>query len=203
MRYNPVCRSERIARERGRVILAENAGVDANLGNKFDFLFEDAMRRVSHQQIIDRAVTDSECTFRPDIKVSQRQHSSTPGDRCKRRQLSRNVSPFLAGRLTVDSSTGQPLYHPRVGRPPKGQRNAAGLPIGEYLYEQQQQNKKETRRPKEEKGLQIQAESKKLVENRKVENFVSIFKTLDGDADGVISAKNISVSGKLIARRSV
>ena len=34
----------------------------------------------------------------------------------------------------VDPATGQPFFHPQVGRGPKHQRNEQNMPIGDYLH---------------------------------------------------------------------
>lgn len=100
------------------------------------------------------------------------------------------------GRLypTNDDKTGQLLYKPKVGRPPRYRRNATQLPIGEYLYGQKGKAKK--KRTEEGHELKIAQESKKIVQNRKVENFASIFGLLDSDSDGLISAKNVNIAGE-------
>lgn len=103
-----------------------------------------------------------------------------------------------------DKNTGQPLFRPRVGRPPLSKRDFENLPVTEKLYLEGQKMKhiKEEKiknelhkreysasRPK------IQDKSEELLEQKKARKFHEIFQIIDSDGDGVISAERIDISG--------
>lgn len=198
-------KSERMAFERSKNISMESiAENQANLllNNKFEFLFEDAKRRQSHHDKVVQVIPDAECTFHPNIIPSQQNHASisTISERNPK-----NISPEKSKHLTevVDNKTGQPFFKPKVGRPPKNDRNTASLPIGDYLYAQNKikdeklETKKNVEKEKEyveRQASHVQQTSKKIVENRKIGIFQEIFKQLDKDCDGSISAKNIDIA---------
>eukprot|EP00936_MAST-01D_sp_MAST-1D-sp1_P001053 g1053.t1 len=86
-----------------------------------------------------------------------------------------------------DPQTGQRLFQPRVGRGPVFERNAAGLPIGEFLFSARHEfHDARSRIAKAEAdelhrnrtSKKISKESERLVEKMKLNAFWEIFETL-------------------------
>ena len=159
--------------------------------NKFDFLFEDAKRRKLNQERVEKFTRNNECTFRPKIA----NHFATY-------KKSQAKKPRVA-----EIMVNQPLHRPKTGRGPRTQRNQEGTDIGEYLYLQSKAKQKLMKLlVKEEltKGKLlrnrsfVQNQSKKMVDNKKITSFKSIFNALDNDSDGKISTRNISLIGTYI-----
>lgn len=154
--------------------------------DKFDLLFEDAKRRkeLSKRQ----GSKEPECTFQPNIGSSQSKLKGSVKFRKPERK-----------KISTEKLEGDLSYRPKVGRPPKVSRNGVKTSIGEYLYSEGR--KKVNRRivlqtqamlqelQQHNKSF-VQKTSSKMLENKKRSTFGSIFKTLDQDSDGIISAKN-------------
>ncbi len=204
-------RSERIASERNKDLSTEMGEARASqlLGSKFEFLFEDAKRRHNCQQRMKEIVADTECTFHPNIQQSQAQRTSVSSRHAGNSSFlggkSRSVAPETA---EVDPSTGQAFFRPKVGRAPKNDRNLACLPIGDYLYAQNKRKGEKIEKKREEEVTRakqgcnssyVREESKRIVEGKKTETFTEIFYLLDNDADGIISAKSVNISGTFLA----
>eukprot|EP00826_Nyctotherus_ovalis_P057473 TRINITY_DN7857_c0_g3_i4.p1 TRINITY_DN7857_c0_g3~~TRINITY_DN7857_c0_g3_i4.p1 ORF type:complete len:510 (-),score=132.56 TRINITY_DN7857_c0_g3_i4:528-2057(-) len=154
--------------------------------NKFDMLFEDAKRRkeLSKKQ----KGREPECTFQPNIDSSQ----------SKLKGLVKFCKPERK-KSSTENVGGELSHRPKVGRPPKVSRNGAKTSIGEYLYSEGKRKVNRRVVLQTQAMLQelqqhnrsfVQKESSKMLENRKRSTFGSIFKTLDQDSDGIISAKN-------------
>jgi len=203
-------KSAKLADSRSRMVSAINStGNEPWISkDKFEFLFEDAKRRQNHHNRLEKLAPHEECTFHPNIETSQR--NSLCFSSGKKPAISRNKN--LQQNETapvVDEKTGQPLFKPKTGRAPKILRNDAKLPIGEYLYAQ---NNKKTRflnvlKEEEENKIKeihnsshVQQESKKMVESRKISGFNNLFSLLDNDSDGIISARNIDISSIFFRR---
>ncbi len=164
--------------------------------SKFEFLFEDAKRRHNHQEKLRKIVSDAECTFHPNIWQS-RQPGTFSTHRNKEGQNQSPVAAPAVERGKIDPSTGQKYFTPKVGRPPKKNRNAGRLSIGEYLYSQKKRKDVEKQpQPKASVNMSyMQEESKRILEGKKAEAFAAIFARLDKDADGVITAKSVNIAG--------
>jgi len=184
--------------------------------NKFEFLFEDAKRRQNQHEEFKNIVPDSECTFQPNIYMSQKNHQSInqTSDRNLYAKSVSRVRPITAhpeNSEKIDKQTGQALFKPKVGRPPRVDRNIGALPVGDYLYAQskrmrEMQNKKQAEIEKEKsKSLcsvsLIQEESRQMVEGRKEAIFSEIFNILDKDGDNIISAKTVNISGIFFVKK--
>ena len=180
------------------------------LGNKFEFLFEDAKKRQDHQDKVTKMIADTECTFHPNINVSQQQHSSASSINNEKAAKDRPATAAMVAEVAntvkekIDPRTGQAYFKPKVGRPPRNDRNSACLPIGDYLYAQNKRKEEIISRKKDEEKVKTKAsanvshvrdESNKIIEAKKTENFVEVFQLLDKDADGIISAKSVNISG--------
>lgn len=100
-----------------------------------------------------------------------------------------------------DPQTGEPLFQPKVGRAPKVGRNNGGLPIGDYLYNQQYKIADSKRRLAENHQRSVHANmarsgenSHAMVENMMRRRLEDIFRRLDNDGDGLISSAKIDIS---------
>lgn len=179
-------RSTKLVNSRNQQI-SSSLGIVTTPSTKFNYLFEDAKRRMILQANSSKYLQNHECTFHPSINHSQRT-SKTPSQHKKFEQ----------------KTNGEQLYHPKTGRPPKKGRNENKDPIGTYLYLEGQRRaslksilrKKET---KEECKIHnksfVQEESKKLMKNRKRLIIEKIFKDLDQDLDGFITTGDIHFAG--------
>jgi len=163
------------------------------LENKFEFLFEDARRRQQYQQKVCEIVDDKECTFRPNISMSRKKHASIDIPKTKQ-----EPKKFNNGQ-----SIDKERFKPKIGRPPKNDRNKSALPIGEYLYEKNKEMKEHMNKMKEDEIKKAKAdcnfsftgkESNQIIEGRKGEIFKEVFNLLDNDEDGIISYKSIDTS---------
>lgn len=116
---------------------------------KFESLYQDAMRRNERQLNIYAACIDAECTFQPDIesnKLNKRRLSS--GSREKRvfERLSQGLNSsrersqmMMANSQTLtndlyDPETGQQFFKPKVGRAPRHQLRPHIGATHEMLY---------------------------------------------------------------------
>jgi len=185
-------RSEKLASELNNNISVEWGGKQENImaESKFEFLFEDAKRRQKYQQRVQEINPDKECTFQPNIYTSKRPLMSQ-----SKLLTSKAETPLSQ----ISQNTGQEFFRPKIGRPPKNNRNIACLPIGDYLYAQNK--KKENIQPIDDhKVKECNVHSKKMsnqiIEDKKTEIFKDVFNLLDRDGDGVISAKTANVTSK-------
>ena len=199
-----------MANERSRVVYAEafssndQQNANALMNNKFEFLFEDAKRRKTHQERVNQVVLDNECTFRPNIRLSQQQKRSSVANVSEKKTPSKSHIKRRPNPDNIDLSTGQALYKPKVGRPPKIDRNAECLPIGDYLFSDKKRKdemlsliKREEDERAKESAPRIEKTSNKIIEKLKIDTFTHIFNVVDNDSDGIISAKNIDVSSNI------
>jgi len=148
-----------------------------------------------------------ECTFKPATNsylgsplanTTFEQRSKKFEDRLDRinyiRQAKQEAEVF-------DPETGEPLFHPKIGRAPKQSRNNGNLPIGDYLYNQQYKMADSKRRLYENQQRSIQENmprlggySQAIVENMMRRRLEDIFRKLDSDGDGYISSAKIDIS---------
>jgi hypothetical protein len=87
-------------------------------------LYEDSKRRIEFQKSVTKLNADSECSFKPNIKISQKRVRS-------RTSIKRHLcySPFNFGELKKEK------FKPMIGRPQKTLRNPQKKPIGNYLHD--------------------------------------------------------------------
>ncbi len=102
-----------------------------------------------------------------------------------------------------DEETGQPLFQPKIGRPPLAKRDNDNIPVTEKLYRdgkhkkyiQEEKIKEEfEKRNHSATKPKIQDKSEELLEQKKARKFHEVFQILDEDGDGIISAENINIS---------
>ena len=212
--------SEKLIMERSRQYLEESAHNLDSSGNqtftsargldKFMLLYDDAIKRKERKDYIYSKCLDSECTFHPDL-VANRQFDDSrytdPDsivDRLAKPSKARDRSRFkYLQEEKYDKETGQPLFHPKVGRPPLAKRDTDNLPIAEKLYYDNavRQEKKEVIKRindfNQEKSANmkiVQEKSEELLDQKKARKFHEIFSVLDSDGDGIISAEKIDIS---------
>ena len=110
----------------------------------------------------------------------------------RKEEIKNSVSDF-------DALTGQPLYKPITGRPPKNRSKLKSESIGDYLYSLNKksslnssaiQEKSETLDPE---VSMVQYKSNQLVDKLRKDCFCAVFGLLDTDSDGVISTEKVAV----------
>ncbi|CAI2384299.1 unnamed protein product [Moneuplotes crassus] len=219
-------KSDRIIQERSRQFLEESSRMaespnfsqefegsfmtSGNKLNKFNLLYDDAMKRMQRQDEIYSRCLDSECTFQPDVSKGNHYDGYYPEDfgnfaeRLSKPSTRKEKSKIMHLQdQCYDKTTGQPLFRPRTGRPPLAKRDYENMPVTEKLYQEGQKRKHQ----KEEKIKQewdrrnhsanrhkIQDKSEELLEQKKARKFHQIFQSLDVDGDGEISAEKIDIS---------
>lgn len=101
-----------------------------------------------------------------------------------------------------DPESGQPFFRPRVGRGPKA-RPTDPRTVGQHLYEHSkalrdkiEAKKRQALESKEQQAKTVftREQTNRIVEKRKLQRFAEIFKQLDSDHDGQISANRIDIS---------
>ncbi|CAI2384022.1 unnamed protein product [Moneuplotes crassus] len=221
-------KSDHIIQERSRQFLEESSRMaesphnfsqnfetsymtSENKLNKFNLLYDDAIKRKQRKDEIYSRCLDSQCTFQPDLTKGNRYDSYYPenhgdfGDRLSKPSTIKEKSRMrhLQDEF-YDKESGQPLFRPKVGRPPLSKRDFENLPVTEKLYMEAQHK----RHLKEEKIKQnfskrdtsdsrpkIQDKSEEILEQKKARKFHQIFQILDAESNGVISADKIDISG--------
>ncbi len=170
--------------------------------NRYGLLFEDAKRRVIHMKRISQTVSDLECTFSPNTRLTKcypREHES------EKTFLQRNEI-FLLGReerkhRAESQSSKSFTFSPSVGRAPRQMRREPSLPIGEYLYQRQIHAPCCERSQSVGRICTVTAAngemSKTLVDNRVECCFRKIFEVLDSDSDGKITGGDANVEGTM------
>lgn len=216
--------SERMIMERSRQYIEENMGVgtqsneSSNLGNsymsanskldKFMLLYDDALKRKQRKEEIYAKCLDSECTFQPDVMRGQfwdsQMDSQGFAERLSKVPKGRDRSRIkYLHEEKYDKNTGQPLFHPKVGRPPLARRDNEHLPVTEKLYQDSIKRKEQKEAEKTHKEFErersvnrkvVQNKSEELLDQKKARKFHEIFMMLDSDGDGIISAERIDIS---------
>eukprot|EP00831_Metopus_contortus_P067466 TRINITY_DN6020_c0_g1_i1.p1 TRINITY_DN6020_c0_g1~~TRINITY_DN6020_c0_g1_i1.p1 ORF type:complete len:433 (-),score=102.28 TRINITY_DN6020_c0_g1_i1:546-1844(-) len=95
--------------------------------SRFSFLFEDANKRKEYQNRLEKIVPDTECTFHPDIAVSQAQYTS-------KSFLYENKQIKSPSKMLQPSPNPEEYFHPKICRGPSADRSRRGAPIGDRLY---------------------------------------------------------------------
>lgn len=139
--------SEKMIMERSRQYLEESAAILSNSQDsshhnpnssvltankkldKFMLLYDDAIKRKQRKDNIYSNCLDSECTFTPDVINSKYNEStySHPDDVTDRLAQPSKIKEHLKIKYMheelYDKETGQPLFMPKVGRPPLAKRD--------------------------------------------------------------------------------
>ena len=175
------------------VIARIAANIDSSFSfsqNKFDKLFEDAKRKEINRENIRKNSKNEACTFRPTINSSSSFSSVHKLAPKKPRQSNLMVN--------------QPSYRPKTGRGPRLNRSTDKTKIGNSLYSQNEVKIKLINDLREREIMKdqqlcnksyVQVISDKLINNKKIENFKTIFALLDKDWDGKISKRSVSIVG--------
>jgi len=170
---------------------------------RFEQLFEDAQRRKLLEGKRQGMIPDAECTFSPNVELTHEFNSTELGKRKQilfsEERLYKKKKALQNSESNIDLKTGQQLYHPLIGRPPKNRSKSKGENIGDYLYAQKLKSKEipdfspnsESNTPRT--MALVHDRSCKMVEKMRKECFEAIFRILDSDNDGIISAKENAV----------
>lgn len=172
--------------------------------DRFEALYSDAKQRQLRTEFYDNYFPEEE-TFHPDIGSNKYRGPSDPSEDAfiNRLTYSKQVTP-AAELEAVDAATGQPLFHPRTGRAPYFNRNAADLPIGDYLYASALEQDEEKQRKRMESEIQMMesantakasANSMMLAEGVRRRRLREIFEMIDTDADGIIDPEAANMAG--------
>ena len=108
--------------------------------DKFMLLYDDAIKRKERKDHIYSKWLDSECTFQPDIiaaKYSETDHLDLENlvDRLSKPPKGKNFPKIkYIQEEKYDKQTGQPLFHPKVGRPPLMKKDSNHTSITDKLY---------------------------------------------------------------------
>lgn len=142
---------------------------------------------------------DDNCTFTPDISMSQEFGLSKSFQNKLFNQTTRNV--LKASKTRNHELETQASYRPTIGRPPKNRAKSKTETIGDYLYRLRVGSVKLDGSFVEEPrvGVKEREKSVKLLRSAKERCFRAIFKAIDADEDGVIKAGNILLLPKDIA----
>lgn len=178
-------------------------------GTLYDSLYEDAIRRRERQLESLRALPPG-VTFQPDIGMD---HYRPPNDETKedflnRLAYSKSYSERWLSLRRQSQENGfrskdreQPEFHPQTGRGPLVERNRAGLPIGDFLYEfgrgkatsvtaQVPQDPDQSPAPK------MGDNSRQLFEETKRRSYRHLFDSLTAkDPEGQLAADTITLDG--------
>jgi hypothetical protein len=173
-------------------------------GNRFEVLYQDAKYRQLRTEQYENWFPQDE-TFHPDIGANKYRPSNDASeeDFINRLTYSKQMTP-AAELQDRDVQTGQPLFHPRTGRAPLFNRNAADLPIGDYLYASglELEDEKERRRFEAEQDMvetvnesKVSMNSQLLSEGMRRRRLREVFEMIDTDADGIIDPDSANAAG--------
>eukprot|EP01022_Parablepharisma_sp_SALTPOND_P028351 TRINITY_DN70840_c1_g1_i1.p1 TRINITY_DN70840_c1_g1~~TRINITY_DN70840_c1_g1_i1.p1 ORF type:complete len:553 (+),score=71.78 TRINITY_DN70840_c1_g1_i1:3889-5547(+) len=192
-----------IGRKSDQLALNKYRMLAGNRGNdKFGKLFEDSKRRNQERDKILSMPPDVECTFKPNTTLTKGYQMLTPQGKPLLMRLTGDKKVWTQ-KLNASLANVAVEYKPTTGRPPKIERNTAGLPIGDYLYSQSKVKREglakkvesELNELKKNAGTSIiKDESRKLVERMKDSSYQKLFEMLDSDEDGLITAKDVDIS---------
>jgi hypothetical protein len=173
--------------------------------DKFMLLYDDAMKRKQRKDNIYSKCLDSEWTFHPELFKGRRYESFISEDGNFVERLSKPSNAKNRSKIRqladekFDKSTGQRLFHPKVGRPPLVRKDDDNLPVSEKLYNESKKRaldkeQAEFMRNNSQKRIAVQEKSEELLDHKKARKFHEIFLLLDSDNDGIISAEKIDIS---------
>ena len=112
----------------------------SNKLDKFMLLYDDAIKRKERSDHIYSKWLDVECTFQPDTiagKYNETDHIDIDNlvDRLSKPPKAKDYSKIkYLQDDNFDKQTGQPLFHPKVGRPPLIKENASHSSFVDRLY---------------------------------------------------------------------
>lgn len=182
--------------------LVEDAGQEQ--GDRFEALYADAKQRQLRTEQYENWFPEDQ-TFHPDIGANKYRPTTDASEEefLNRLTYSKQMTP-AAELEERDATTGQPLFHPRTGRAPLFNRNAADLPIGDYLYASGLELEDEKERRRYEAAVEQQesvnrskasVNSHLLTEGMRRRRLREIFEMMDTDADGIIDAEAANAAG--------
>lgn len=179
-------------------------------GPRFEKLYKEAAQRKSRQELLSEKASVYELSFKPNTSSSK----WLQPNESKEAQLDRlynSKKKFEEQMSDVRKSLEQQetsLFSPSTGRAPRApvritQRNADHKAVGSYLYELREQKKtltqivwKEVEAAQLEKNsVRANSQSNRMYELFCLKHYERIFKILDSDRDGVISADKINLDG--------
>jgi len=172
--------------------------------DRFEALYMDAKQRQLRTEQYENWFPDDQ-TFHPDIGENRYRPTTdaTEAEFIDRLTYSKQMTP-AAELEDRDVMTGQPLFHPRTGRAPMFQRNAADLPIGDYLYASGlEQEDEKMRRQLEHESLVEESvnrpkasfNSQLLTEGMRRRRLREIFEMVDQNGDGIIDPESANRAG--------
>ena len=191
----------RISERSKQIVGQRTRGFHQNNLSLHEQLYQEADQR---QRRLDRYACwfPEHVTFKPTLsETAGRMDTSEYGDVVDRLYAKKEQATLRVERLRkeiarpYDRKTGQKYFQPVVGRGPEFRRNAAQLPIGDYMYGMRYEfdDKKEFLHTMEEQirmdminSVFITDRSDKLSSRLKRRIFKDIFLKLDTDGDGVI-----------------
>lgn len=159
------------------------------------------------------ACVESECTFQPDTEATKYRNSRmlmvaenrdpnrTGGSMGFRSRSHKKPDNSLTNEL-FDPDSGQPYFKPLVGRGPKNQSREPRA-VGSHLYANSKALKEKIDAKKQQaladrdskaKTVFTQDQTNRIVERLKIQRFSALFKQLDSDADGQVSANRIDIT---------
>ena len=200
--------SKKIADQRNRffeedmVADEHSSALNSFKPDQFLHLYDDAMKRVERHSKIYSMCIDSEWTFKPDLLKTKHKYSGKKLSHQKSSLLEKNMIEKFNNE-NFDPVTGQPLYHPRIWRPPDKKHHRSSKSIGNLLYSSSQlyKEKKDKQRAEYEQKIEDQLNTKywkksseMLLEQMKYKRFLTLFQMLDSNGDGLISAQKIDIS---------
>lgn len=166
--------------------------------NRFEALYNDARQRQLRIEQYENWYPEDQ-TFNPDIGPDKyRPRIDETEEEFINRLTYHKQQRMLEQPLAmpeVDQSTGQKLFQPVTGRAPLFQRNASGLPIGDYLHSyayEKRENQEYTMQEYEQQSIEIankskvSANSNAIMENMRHQQLFEIFSVIDQDGDGII-----------------
>ena len=101
--------------------------------DQFIHLYEDAMSRLERHNKIYSMCIDSEWTFKPDIGKTKNKNVSHKYNQSKN-VISEKSLIEKYNNENFDPKTGQPFFHPKIGRSPSNKQHRSSKSIGNILY---------------------------------------------------------------------
>lgn len=157
-------------------------------GSRFSLLFADAKERNRRQKSVSGIISDTECTFHPNIQITKRKVSKNRNKICKSR------CQYVTRSFIGISSEPKATFIPKVGRGPKLPRS--NIPIWEHLNAKETHTNQNSQRKNEfQENNKLDFVSKKsgrIVAEMKRRCFCKIFNLLTSDKNGVINSYKIT-----------
>lgn len=165
--------------------------------NAFSNLYTEAQERQLRLQEAKDNVTRSQCTFKPAINPSSksvsRDQSIVERLANSRLTIETNLQKIREKQSSlVDPQTGQEFFKPKVGRPPKLERNTDNLPIGLYLFSHNtSKDSSKSLEPSPSIELLSRQRSTQIIERLKIERFRELFEMLNPDDNEEIISNRV------------